>query len=351
MRRVAATTLLMLIVAAIHDSWIGRAVVPRLPPGVAETVGIWGVGRYQNSRIPDIQVSGTETVRDEFNVVSYGNNDGTQFWTGDWRETGDDGSASGGKIKIENDQLTISDKDRGIQRGADLSSATSAVLSFDYQRKDELGARYVTLEISADGGETWTELDRFTGPGTDETMLPASYDLSDYLAASTRVGFFTSPDLGKRELYVDNVQIEYDEGKTSLVYLPLIRHCWAWWHQYDAYEPNDAIDQAYGPMLSGQMYQAYIWNAQDQGDYYYFVSSTSSSVEISLINIPPGCDYDLYVYYYDGQHRLKAYSNRSGNADEDVAFTPSPGVKYYVRVYPYSGFSNQQSYYLYCVYQ
>ena len=116
MRRVAAMTLLMVIAAVIHNSWIGRAVGSQLAPRVAATVGMGEDRCCQTRRIPDTQVSGTETVRDEFNTLSYSNNDGTQSWAGDWLETGDDGSASGGKIKIENDQLTIKDKDRGIQR-------------------------------------------------------------------------------------------------------------------------------------------------------------------------------------------------------------------------------------------
>ncbi len=135
------------------------------------------------------------------------------------------------------------------------------------------------------------------------------------------------------------------------VYIPLAMRNWVWWYQYDIYEPNDTPAQAYGPLTSGQTYQAYIWDETDQDDYYHFTPSTGAGVSISLTNIPSGCDYDLYVYYYDGQYRQVAYSNRGGNADEGVTFAPVAGRKYYVRVYRCSGFSSQQPYRLRVSYQ
>lgn len=135
------------------------------------------------------------------------------------------------------------------------------------------------------------------------------------------------------------------------VYLPLTLRHWTWWYQYDTYEPNDTPAQAYGPLVSEQVYKAYIWDANDQNDYYYFTPSTTSAVQILLSHISANCDYDLYVYYYDEQYHQVAHSNQSGNIDESVGFTPVAGRKYYIRVYPYSGFSSQQSYYLKTTYQ
>ena len=42
----------------------------------------------------------TETVRDNFDVRVYTNNDGTQPWSGPWVEINDDNEADGGKVKI-----------------------------------------------------------------------------------------------------------------------------------------------------------------------------------------------------------------------------------------------------------
>ncbi len=135
------------------------------------------------------------------------------------------------------------------------------------------------------------------------------------------------------------------------VYLPLTMRQWVGWYKYDIYEPNDRPSQAYGPLVSGQVCQAYIWNATDQDDYYHFTPSASANVHIDLTNIPPNCDYDLHVYYHDGQYQLVTFSNEPGNADESVTFTPVAGRKYYIRVYPYSGFSSQQPYHLAAIYQ
>jgi serine protease AprX len=158
----------------------------------------------------------TETLFDSFNVKLYSNNNGTQPWSSDWIEINDDSRPDGGKIKIDKDQLKLEDKNRGIQRSADLSMAENATLSF-YYRRDKLDkpSKYVNLEISTDGGATWTELYRF-GDGKDGNLMPISFDLSPYLSANTTLRFFTSPDdAGK--LYVDNFKIEYsysyDDGR------------------------------------------------------------------------------------------------------------------------------------------
>lgn len=135
------------------------------------------------------------------------------------------------------------------------------------------------------------------------------------------------------------------------IYLPLSLRQWVWWYRYDIYEPNDTPAQAWGPLASGQVYEAYIWDTTDRDDYYHFTPSTDADVQVTLTRIPDGCDYDLYVYYYDGQYQLVAYSNQSGNVDENVTFTPVAGREYYIRVYPYSGSSSQQPYHLKVIYQ
>lgn len=135
------------------------------------------------------------------------------------------------------------------------------------------------------------------------------------------------------------------------IYLPLTMRGWVWWYQYDIYEPNDTPAQAWGALKADVVYEAYIWDATDKEDYYHFTPSTDTAVHIELTDIPSDCDYDLYVYYYDGQYQLVALSNQSGNVSENVTFIPVAEWKYYVRVYPYSGFNSQQPYRLTATYQ
>src|SRR5690606_10470157 len=61
-----------------------------------------------------------ETVRDEFDDISYNNNDGTQSWATPWIESNDTGGASGGDVLIESAsgsrRLRVRNDDRSIQR-------------------------------------------------------------------------------------------------------------------------------------------------------------------------------------------------------------------------------------------
>jgi hypothetical protein len=136
------------------------------------------------------------------------------------------------------------------------------------------------------------------------------------------------------------------------IYLPVVLRNWASWYQYDAYEPNDSPEQAYGPIQSGQAYRSYIWNPTDTSDYYHFTPSAAAPVQVTLSQIPSGCDFDLYAYYYDGSdYQLIAYSNRSGTANESISFTSVAGRQYFVRVYRYAGSSSQSRYRLVATYQ
>ena len=158
----------------------------------------------------------SHTVRDEFAAVSYSNNNGTQNWASSWTETGDDGTAGSGSVKVASAQLQFANTNRRLQRTANLSSAVAATLSFQYRRSGLDDANdYVALQISANGGATWTELARYAGPGTNSTWQTASFNILGYVVANTTVRFATSSSLGSSDLlYVDNVQIAYtvDDG-------------------------------------------------------------------------------------------------------------------------------------------
>jgi hypothetical protein len=200
------------------------------------------------------------------------------------------------------------------------------------------GIAYYTIEYSSTTDIAW----QMWIPATTDTS--ATFDAPD-----------TDQDFVFRVTAVDHAgNSAQAQARTRVglakVYLPVTFRTWARWYQDDRYEPNNTIDQAYGPLLSGELYEAYIWNAQDKSDYYYFTSSSGVPVQIALTNIAPGADYDLYVYEYDGQYRLIASSDGTGNVDEKISFAPVQGRTYYVRIYQFDGFSNQQPYHLRVVY-
>jgi len=204
----------------------------------------------------------------------------------------------------------------------------------------ESGIAYYVLDYATSPGGSWQPwlpsttltLTTFVAPtlNQDYVLRMTAYDQSGNSAqaqATTRVGL-------------------------AHAYLPLVTHTWIWWYEYDPYEPNDTPAQAYGPLTPGETYQAYMWDATDRNDYYTVIPVSDAPVQIALTHIPPGADWDLYVYEWSGgAYRSVAYSNQTGNVDENVSFFPQPGRTYYVRVYQFAGSSQIQPYYLRAVYQ
>jgi hypothetical protein len=156
------------------------------------------------------------TYRDEFSLQQYDQNDGTLTWAGNWQETGETTDPDGGDISIANDtsnyQLVVRDDGQTIWREADLSTAGSATLSFDYRRQNLNGSGdYVAVEVSYNGGTNWSELARFAGSATDATYTSTSYVLDpNSLSANTRIRLLT-PGNGmnnNNKVWFDNIQIQ-----------------------------------------------------------------------------------------------------------------------------------------------
>lgn len=157
-----------------------------------------------------------ETVRDEFKTVSYTGNDGTRNWSSGWKELGEtDGPDSGllqvltsGTMRIGHENI----KDlpaMSLTREADLHRATTAVLTYDYMTDQGNNDGSVSVQVSGDGGANWDTLVTYpynAGSGS------ANFDITSYISSNTQVRF----ELGhqtkiKMYLYVDNVQIGYDD--------------------------------------------------------------------------------------------------------------------------------------------
>ena len=140
-------------------------------------VSIPGIKVYRDQWVTTSDT--TYTILDDFSSRSYNVNKGSASWISSWMETGDDNSPTGGSIQVLSSYyLQIKDKNRKISRSADLASAGGAILSFNYRRYDDLGSQYVALQVSADGGSTWTEIERFSGPGkTSAFNSPATISL------------------------------------------------------------------------------------------------------------------------------------------------------------------------------
>ncbi len=157
------------------------------------------------------------TYRDEFNSRSYSGSDGSLTWSTDWLEIGESDGPTSNDEQVRSDGdfdyvLQLRDNDNGgegVQREANLSGCSTATLSFDFRRVSfDNSNDYVTISASADGGDSWTELDRFSGPANETTYQHSTVDLSTFMATNTRIRFLTSPTLGGNDrFYTDNIQI------------------------------------------------------------------------------------------------------------------------------------------------
>lgn len=153
----------------------------------------------------------TNTIRDQFDAVSYGNNDGTANWLNDWQEEGDDGSISAGDVYVGTglDTYVLHTKDdlNGVWRMADLSGAMSATLSYSWARYGMDAGEYYNVYVSSDGGGGWSQVAQYMGDsGTDGSLTATNIDISFWIATNTAIRFYTDNG-GLR----DNEGIQWDD--------------------------------------------------------------------------------------------------------------------------------------------
>ena len=158
------------------------------------------------------------TVGDDFEIRSFNNNTGTANWIGDWIEIGEDNGANRGFVRIgkvpttKNLGLGFLKENVGAQRMVDLSGAIYARLDLAYQVANLQSEKFVALEISKDGGTTWVELDRLKGASTLLFSNQVSYNIADFISAQTIIRFITSDDYAGGVVFINEIQIEYNDG-------------------------------------------------------------------------------------------------------------------------------------------
>ncbi len=98
----------------------------------------------------------------------------------------------------------------------------------------------------------------------------------------------------------------------------------------DTYEPNNWFNTAYGPLDFAETYESYIWNWDDEYDFYYFIPDTSGMVNIHLYSLPG--DYDLALF--DQNQEELASSWNSGTSDEVIRYYLNGAELYYAVIIP-----------------
>ncbi len=111
------------------------------------------------------------SVADSFSTVSFGNNNGTDNFSGNWIESDSGGAGpSAGAIRITGGELRIQDDVPGtvsIERQVNLSGSglgfTTAFFSFDYRTSNNLeSGDEIIVEVSGNGGSNWSTLESFS---------------------------------------------------------------------------------------------------------------------------------------------------------------------------------------------
>ena len=150
---------------------------------------------------------------DEFNPGGYFGSDGSLDWSDvSWDESGDDNSSGTGNVMILAGRLLMENDDDtppSIQRRVDLSTHSSAFLSFDFWGEGSLMDEDVFM-VEVFDGTTWHEVFTFGGAIVGSHM--PSLDISPYISSDTEIrlsivsGF---SDFGEL-LLLDNIRIDVD---------------------------------------------------------------------------------------------------------------------------------------------
>jgi hypothetical protein len=153
-----------------------------------------------------------DDVRDNFASAAFNNNDGLATWGTSWVETNDDATAVSGDIRMTGGELRLGDDGSTgvnaarIERQADLSAFTGATFTFSFHMLNVDAGDQYAVEVSADGGMSWTNLETFNGSLAAGTR---SYDISAYKATNTRIRFIHVTGYAANDfLFVDNVRIQ-----------------------------------------------------------------------------------------------------------------------------------------------
>ena len=108
-----------------------------------------------------------------------------------------------------------------------------------------------------------------------------------------------------------------------------------------AYEMNDTMDQAWGPLIMGVSYRTYLCS-YDPVDWYYFDVLRAGALSVDLL-VPAKADLDLSVLAADGSIVAESLTRDEGVDEHVIAVLQTVG-RYYVRVLPFSRRDASQPY-------
>lgn len=142
------------------------------------------------------------TFRDEFNAVSYANNDGTDNFIGSWQESGETTSPTAGQIRVISGRLRLQQlTGQFIFRNLDLTGATSATVTMDIDNS-ALGDEILSFFMRRNDGVLLILQNYVAGIGSVSFNVPA-----DYIFNNSAIGFYgLGWDFGETS-FIDNITV------------------------------------------------------------------------------------------------------------------------------------------------
>ena len=110
----------------------------------------------------------------------------------------------------------------------------------------------------------------------------------------------------------------------------------------DTYEPNNTLEAAF-PILYGQPYYSFIYDAADTGDYYKVVAAGSISVRATLSEFPEDLDYRLTLQTENGE-TLAIGEKAIDSIGYEIIYQPKTQQTLYFKVSSDTDYSNTASY-------
>jgi len=141
-----------------------------------------------------------DTFIDNFNTVSYANNNGTQNFGTNWVENGETTNASAGNVQVNSNQLRFQNLDGiSISRSLSLAGASSATLTLDYNRTN--GNESILVQLW--NGASYTTVATLNGTGSVNYVLVANQ-----ISAASSIRFLSGSGgwSNNETIFIDNVQ-------------------------------------------------------------------------------------------------------------------------------------------------
>ena len=180
----------------------------------ARVLGATGIKQITTNTLVSTQAAAS--VRDNFDTQSFSNNDGTHRWYGDWVEPGDDGTPWGGNAIIGwqdrgSGRMILQMNGTIYRRAATPSSSPSVTLKFKSLRNGLEYGEYVSVQASGNGGSTWSEVGRISGPANDTVFQNQSYNITAFRGRNTAIRFVASMNsrFGDDNVDIDDLEIAY----------------------------------------------------------------------------------------------------------------------------------------------